>query len=619
MNNQFQYPAPMEPMMYSQPMVPYSQQWGTQNPNYTIMQYMMPDYRYTEALVQCHDENMRLKHRLEQKLLKEEELRQVLQMQGNAYFSMMASGRMVQLTHFSFEAVKSIVYDPLYGRKAQIWIKVSTQEEPGLIDWEDFWNDKKWISFLERISRTQIKIYGSVKRVALLLRSMANESMTQSFVPYLGGWGRENDRCCYHVFSGFRTSAREWEPELYEMAYTDLPANAKIAAERFLNRFAPIHNKPLRSFCILWQHLSFLQTLLLEQGVRLTKIPVIQAENPVVQAYLRSVLTVSPGGVLPMCGASEDFARAILSCKDRPCVILLPQFGRNTVSNERILDEVMSSGTVTLTKGRTVLGQFPLGTLPILLSDGGGQVFSYGIPIAAEADAFDLPWCAAIAAEDIRLTDYWSGFLAYTYQHMDDLNRLLEKQMAEALERSADCEYTMEHAMVLGAMWGVAEFFQLFVRELSVTGDEILDDGWLDYTIALLEESDAQYAAPDGLADSFLAAARKTIRRKDFPCYRLGQLLPGLPHGVIYFDEDDICLDKIAFEQICQAAGCQSGAVKRELSERGYFIGKTVNRQAYETRISVRCKDGVSHMIRVYKFRRDLFEVLGEPTLLQEV
>lgn len=621
MNNQFPYPTSNDLMMYPQPTAPYSQQWGPQpvEPiNYAMVQYV-PDYRYAQALQQNQEEIAYLRNRLEQKILKEEELKQVLRLQGDAYFSIMASGRTVQLTHFIFEEVEHIVYDPLYGRKPQIRVKVSTQEEPGLIDCEAFWNDKKWLAFLEQVSRTKITIYGSVKRVALLLRSIANEIITEAFVPYLGGWNRADGCYLYHTFHGFRTSAREWEPELYEMAYTDLPANAKIAAERFLNRFAPIHNKPLRSFCILWQHLSFLQTLLLEQGIRLTKIPVIQAENLVVQAYLRSVLTVSPGGVLPMSGAPEDFARAILSCKDQPCVILLPQFGRNTVSNERILDEVMSSGTVTLKKGKTVLGQFPLGTLPILLSDGGGQFFPSGIPIAAEADAFDLPWCAAIATEDIRLTNYWSGFLAYTYQHMDDLNCLLEKQMAEALERSADCEYTMEHAMVLGAMWGVAEFFQLFVRELSVTGDEILDDGWLDYTIALLEESDAQYAAPDGLADSFLAAARNAIRRKGFPCYRLGQLLPGLLRGAVYFNEDEICLDKIAFERICRAAGCQSGAVKQELSEKGYFIGKTVNRQAYETRISVRCKDGASQMIRVYKFRRDQFEVLGEPTLFQEV
>lgn len=177
----------------------------------------------------------------------------------------------------------------------------------------------------------------------------------------------------------------------------------------------------------------------------------------------------------------------------------------------------------------------------------------------------------------------------------------------------------MEHAAVLGAMWGVAEFMRLFLRELALDDSEVLDDGWLDDTIALLEESDAQYAAPDGLADSFLDAARKAIRQKGLPCYQIGQMLSAIPRGAAYFNEDLVCLDRVAFEKICQAAGCQSAAVKRELSEYGYFSGKTVNRQAYESRISIFCKQEGSRIIRVYKFRRDLFETLGEPCLFEEV
>lgn len=130
------------------------------------------DYHCAQALQRSQEEMIRLKNQLKRKILKEEELKQVLQIQGMAYFSIMASGRLVQLTHFSFDWVGLIVYDSFYGRKPKIEVQVSTQEKPALIDLEDFWNDKKWISFLERVSQTSIKIYGSVKRVALLLRSV---------------------------------------------------------------------------------------------------------------------------------------------------------------------------------------------------------------------------------------------------------------------------------------------------------------------------------------------------------------------------------------------------------------------------------------------------------------
>lgn len=615
MNNQFPYPTSNDLMMYPQPAALYSQQMGYPNMDYVIMQYMISGYKYTEALLQYQAENMKLKNQLEQKILKEEELKQVLRLQGDAYFSIMSSGRTVQLTHFIFEKVAYIVYDPLYDRKPQIRVKVSAQEEPDLIDWDDFWNDKKWLAFLEQVSRTKITIYGSVKRVAVLLRSIANECMAQCYISCLGGWVRKKNYWYYCTFSGFQTSARKKKPMLYSAVYTQLPANAKAATERFLNRFTPILDGKLRSFCILWQHLSFLQTLLLEQGICLTKVPVVQAENPVVQSYLCSVLTVSADGILNMNRPTGDFAWELASCKDQPCVIQPPKFGKNAMDNGHILDEALSSGTLVLKKGMTC----PLGTLPILLSDGRGQTFSYGVPLTARAEVFDLPQCAAAAVETTSSTDYWSGFLAFTHLHMDDLNHLLKQQMKEALARSADCEYTMEHAAVLGAMWGVAEFMLLFLRELALDDSEILDDGWLDYTIALLEESDAQYAAPGGLADSFLAAVRQAISRKGISCYRIGQQMPAFQSGAVYFNEDFVCLDRAAFERICQAAGCQSGAVKEELAEQGYFTGKTVNGQSYQTRISVSCKDGESRMIRVYKFRRNCFEIFGEPSMFQEV
>lgn len=102
MNNQFPYPTSNDLMMYPQPTAPYSQQWGPQpvEPiNYAMVQYV-PDYRYAQALQQNQEEIAYLRNRLEQKILKEEELKQVLRLQGDAYFSIMASGRTVQLNSF---------------------------------------------------------------------------------------------------------------------------------------------------------------------------------------------------------------------------------------------------------------------------------------------------------------------------------------------------------------------------------------------------------------------------------------------------------------------------------------------------------------------------------------
>lgn len=606
------------PMLPLQEQIPYPQQGTSQYRACPAVSYM-PDYQLMQVFQNAQAENVSLKEQLRQKILKEEEFNHILQMQGNAYYISLGSGRFAQATEFIFQNVIKIIYDPFYGRKTQLQVTVSSRDEPGLIDWEDFLNDKKWIAFLEQLSRTQIKTYRSVRQVALLLRSVANTIMTQTLAPYLAGWREAGGDCLYYTFSDFRTSVRNGMPELYASACKDLPANAKAAAERFVHRFAPMQNQSLRSFCMIWMHMSFLQTLLLKQGIHLTKIPVIQVGNPTVQAYLRSVLAVSSDGILDMNVNPENFAQALLSCKDQPSVILPAKFGKNAADNMRTLDQVISSGTVTVKKRTAILGQCSLGTLSVLLSDSNGMIFSYGIPIAAEARLFDLHQCAVAAVATSTSTDYWTAFLAYTHQHLDELNCLLKERMAEALLDSSDREYTVEHARVLGAMWGVAEFMRAFMQELSLDAAEILNNRWLEDTVSWLEEADAQYAAPGGLADAFFATARQTLCQRRFPCYRVGQILPSIPRGAIYFNGDEVCLDKHAMELICETAGLQINAVKRELAQQEYFIGKGVNGQSYQTRISLCCGGGETRLLRVYKFRRDCFEYLGEPLLFQEV
>ena len=313
-----------------------------------------------------------------------------------------------------------------------------------------------------------------------------------------------------------------------------------------------------------------------------------------------------------MDGPPARFAAALVSRKDQPCLLLPAACGQNAPANERLLTEAVSAGELTVKRGGGKL-PCPLQVLPIVVADSGAGLFRIpcGIPVAAGADCFDLPQCAAAAAGNADLTDYWSGFLAFTVLHLEDLRRLLEEHAALALAASAARDYTAEHAAMLGAMEGVGAFLELFWRELSLRDRIVQPEGWLEKTAALLEDGAAQYEAPEGLADIFLAAAGAAIRRRDFPCYRLGLLLPSLPRGAVYFDRDYICLDRPAFQQICLDAGCQPGAVKQDLAELGYFAGKAVNRQSYETRISLRCGGAKAQLVRVYKFQRELFEPLG--------
>ena len=98
---------------------PYPQQ-ASINASLWPQQYIqyVPDWSCTNALLQYQAENDRLHRQLEQKTLKEEELKNLFTMQGNGYFSTMGSGRPVQLTFFLFERVEDeIIYVPTTKRR----------------------------------------------------------------------------------------------------------------------------------------------------------------------------------------------------------------------------------------------------------------------------------------------------------------------------------------------------------------------------------------------------------------------------------------------------------------------------------------------------------------------
>ena len=613
-----QHPAP--PHSAPNSPVPYPQQSSFSASLFAqqSIQYM-PDWSYTDALLQAQSENDRLRRQLDRKTLREEELTKLFTMQGNAYFSVMGSGRVVQLTCFLFERVEEIAFNPLYRRKSQVRFKLTNQAETGQIDWDDFLNDKKFLLFLERLSRSRINVYGSAKQVSILLRSIAMEKIIRVYFPYFGGWLESEGSLHYYTFHGFRTNARLDWPEQYEKIHAELPVNARTAAENFVYRLSPIQNRPLRAFCTIWLHMEFLPSILLRYGVHLSQIPTIFAENPVVQAYLRAVFSLRPDSALSMRVMPLSFSMALTSCKDQPCVLVSTAHTRNSVNNENTLREALATGKIQVLDGKQKYLPYPFRALPILLSDdiSGLLGSDCGIPISTTVDDFDLSACAKISADGSSQETYWSAFVAFVAMHLDELSDNLRDHMRLALEESAIHEYTSEHAAVLGAMSWVAQLIRLFYHELSIENDGILDDVWKGFLIDALEEGAAQYAAPYGLADTFIGAARDAIRLKQIPCYRITQCFETVPRGAVYYDSEHICFDRLAFEQVCQVSGCNPVAVKREFSESGYFLGKVINHQSYETRISLRFKDGRRHTARVYKFERAHFDLFGEPTLFE--
>ena len=247
----------------------------------------------------------------------------------------------------------------------------------------------------------------------MLLRSIAAERMISVYYPYFGGWIIRKEGPRYYTFSGFRTSARPERPEQYEKVHAKLPANARAAAEDFAYRLSPIQHQPLRAFCTIWLHLGFLQSILVEHGVRLSKIPTISAENP---RSTRRICAQFSLCVQAMCLALAPSLRlscALASRKDQPCVLLPAMYGRNSISNENTLREALVTGEIHDPSGKQTRSSYQLGALPVLLSDGTSCPLGSdcGIPIDAAEGDFDLAACAAIAPDVSCQETYWSAFV----------------------------------------------------------------------------------------------------------------------------------------------------------------------------------------------------------------
>ena len=359
----------------------------------------------------------------------------------------------------------------------------------------------------------------------------------------------------------------------------------------------------------------------MEHGVRLSKIPTISAENPVVQAYLRTIFSLRPGDVLSMGTEPTSFSRALASRKDQPCVLLPAMYGRNSIINEKTLREALVTGEIRIPSGKQICSPYQFGALSVLLSDSTSCLLGSDcvIPINAARDDFDLAACAGIAVDGSCQETYWSSFVAFVAMHWDELAERIQDHMRSALEESAARAYMSEDVTVLGAMSWAAELIQRFYHELSIDEDGLFDAVWKEFVIDALEEGAAQYAAPDGLTDIFFCVARDLIRLKRIPCYRTAQCFDAVPHGVAYLDDEHICFDKPAFERVCQEAKCKPSDVKDKLFGKRYFLGKpaTTSGRSYETRISLRVNGKGRYTARVYKFERARFEVFGEPALFE--
>ena len=525
------------------------------------------------------------------------------------YTVKLESGTEAPITNFIFSSVKLETFDSQYQMETRYRITINSQSNVEYISQKDFDNNSVFLRWLDTISAGGVIPYGTQEIRATLLRDAALRMMEEKHYSFYGGW---RNNIYYSTSDGFWTSAAPGQPTDFDSSYIDIPANAQMAARRYEKTMSAICTAPVKTVCVLIMHAALLTGLI---NTPLEMAPEFVTSCAAGQTFIKSLLTFGRNDSISSAADTKAFAQALLTHKDQPLVVMEADRGKNSTRNMEMVSQILSEGVVRL-GGKGGALETPINTFPVLLRENRMAMTpmnpEQSFVVAVSASDLDINACASetIAQPDFT---YYTSFLAFVAAHKEDLLLPLLKQGREAALVICEEDMTPRHAAVYGAMSAVAGLVSAFLEEISVEPENLICKGWQTYFLDLLNGS-AELADPAGLTDAFLTAGRRLFTKCIIPIYNTNCPFSAMPVGVAYLDDEYVGVDSATFSAICKKAGCSNpDAVKKDLENQGHFQGARTNGQSYTTRLSISVA-GKSTLIRVYKFRREAFEVPGEPS-----
>lgn len=570
-------------------------------------------YYATETIRKIQEQYDRLKYQLSQKNLRESSLVQAYRLQGNTYWAQLPSGVVREFTDFVFEYVRLYCFDPYTNQEALIELKVSHHDAFQLTV-DDFLNDRKFLNHLQ-LAGCKITMYGPVSKIATLLRSIATQLMTRVCVPFFAGWCTRGGSWEFLAFKNLGTCARTALPvhACTKLPHV-LPAAAKIAVERFTENFNAITYLPLRLAILLWQHIAFLSTILAAMGCHVHHALFLELPSARVESHLKNMLCEAANPVISLDMSSTAFLREIAFHKDQPLIIYEGTVNGAVIKNSSALCLAIRRGELDLCNKDDIPVSIPLRTAPIILGKEGSYLAWQPEVISLKLE--NLDFSVKNLGKSSPQMEYWAAFADFAMDSTSVLQSLLEESISIAFDIADQYEFSAETAELISILIALHRFIEIFYKRLNCPPLANQSD-WLDGLVEILDINSAQATGEDGLAEIFIEVGRNMLRNKRFSLSPMGQCTTATDsQGTVYFDRNYFAFDKAAFDRICNEAGCPPSATKQKLKEKGILSGKTVNAQSYLTRIACYNAYGRVQSIRVYKFKREVFERLGEPPLI---
>lgn len=599
---------------------------ATQTANYPIVP-LPPDYfsaffAMSNNLQHAVTENVMLQNQLSQKQLREEAYTKIIINNGRTY-TLGRYGKFLELinavinaTYYYEYSEPPLRFDPYYS------IEIDKYETL-IISEKDFFSDARLINAFQRHGIT-VQHLSTQKNTARLLRDVVTNQLAPNRrhcpLVFYAGWRGNQDKTAswYFIFQSFATCQSNSKNDVLALLPNLSPSVTATAISQFMPVFEMIRTSFKRQLTLLLYHEAAIHTLLQQLGYAFPLAICFFSTEHNILTYFRKLLSWFNTSPIILEKLTNDFSYDLLARKDQP--LLVEDSGRlnQAAKNSEILESALLNHVVPW-KNKRETRSLPL-QAPITLLSSRASALSCAPEVMVldfVADDFNREVWKESADRVGQNRDYLIAFCGYTSDHIPELRKALEdgQKTARSLDEG---QLTDPCLQTLGIFIGLRNFLESFFECAALNSvpfpstDENLFGQLLDILVQTSKKAERA-----SLPEQFIDIARNMIQ-KDILHIHHRNRCPVDMRGVVAFDEDRLHFTLDAFTQVCQSMMQSRPVIEAALSEAGMFSGARINKTTPLTRITIWNEHGIPKLTRVFSFERELFDVYGDPLILEE-
>lgn len=535
-------------------------------------------------------------------------------------------GRLHSVLKAEIENVYHLIPDPLYSQTTIYAIRFKNKPDPLLFKERDYHNPRYFLNELSKACGNAVSLFVSQKRTAELLWELFAVWEITICLPFYHGWSKEKNSWKFSMLNG-KTHGIRYKP-VFDTQIKDnnamcLPCASQtlVAATQFASLMETVINPDIRGILFLWFHAASMYSLLTELGYRVPMGLCLYSSDMRVLKCLETMLAWYGDGVIPLTEVPKRFMDLLTERKDQPMLI---QDAAGQKTNTETLLQCLRTGNIPLAVEDDALDH-PLRALPTVLSSSTTPISSSSLFVTLDVSKNDFKVNAFASITNLMkyCGDYLMSFNRFVAENIDTLTSLLEEGAEWVFsDRTEEWELSDDGFETLKILYGVQGIARLFYSSLAAqTADadrlnNLLPEDWLKALVPLLQNAADCGGDFTDLASLFLSVTHQKMNHGHFdmrPMKGTKETASQFGNeGVVYYNDQFICLTREAFSSICKACGVSGPMVLKALREADLLKGAKVNDSTDMTRITVPDGQSGTRSVRVYKLYQELMSLLAD-------